>query len=103
VFKSKLIVGALLAATMLPLPASAHGGGDFGTGALLGLGVGAIIASGGGLVVGAPVYAAPAPVVVYESPVYVAPRARYRRYYYDDDRRFYRERARHWRHRHWDD
>jgi hypothetical protein len=102
VFKSKLMVGALVAAAALPMPASAHGG-DFGTGALLGLGLGAIVASSGGVVVGAPVYAAPAPVVVYERPVYVAPRFRHHhhRHYYDDD--FYRGRVRHWKHRHWDD
>lgn len=104
--KTKLMIGTLLATTVLSAQVWAHGD-DFGAGALLGLGVGAVLGSGGGVVVGAPVYAAPPPAVIYEpQPVYVVPQARYRTYYYDDDHwraRHLRARHRHWDHDHRDD
>lgn len=68
----------VLTASARSTPVWGHSDG-FGAGALLGLGVGAVLASGSHVVVGAPLYAAPAPVVVYEpepQPVYVVPEAR---------------------------
>lgn len=110
-----LLLGAAL--TTLAFSTSSFAHDDFARGALIGLGVGAVIgatANGGGVVYGPPVAYAPpvvyapppayvvAPTVVYPAPrVYVAPRVGYYGGYYGRGDRGWRGHG--WHHRRWRD